>query len=46
MAGTIVGETKWEGQRKAKKRTTHMNQKKKEKASPFCGKKLSHPQRF
>jgi hypothetical protein len=28
MATTIIGETKKEGQRKAKKHTTHTNQKK------------------
>jgi hypothetical protein len=28
MAGTVIGETKREGQRKAKKHTAHMNQEK------------------
>jgi len=31
MAGTITWETKREGQRKAKRRTTHNNPKKKKK---------------
>jgi hypothetical protein len=39
---TITRETKKEGQKKAKLSTTHKNQKK-EKASPSCGSKLSHP---
>jgi len=41
MAKTIIGETKREGQRKAKRRTTHKNQKK--KISPSHGRKLFHP---
>jgi hypothetical protein len=43
MAGTILEEAKREGQRKAKRRTTHRNQKKEETASPSCGRKLFHP---
>jgi len=42
MAGTIIGETKREGQRKDKCHTNCKNQKR-ERASPSCGRKLSHP---
>ncbi len=46
MVGTIIGETKREGQRKAKRGIARRNQKKKERASPPRGRKLSHPQPF
>jgi hypothetical protein len=43
MAGTIIGEIKREGQRKAKRHTTCRNQKKRrEKINPFNGRKLFH----
>jgi len=42
MAGTITGETKREGQRRAKIRTAYRH-KKWEKANPSHGGKLSHP---
>jgi hypothetical protein len=34
---------KKEGQRKVKRHTTRKNQRR-ERAKPFCGRKLSHPQ--
>jgi hypothetical protein len=43
MVETIIGETKREGQREAKKHTTHKNKKKREKVSAFCGRKLFCP---
>jgi hypothetical protein len=43
MAGTIIGETKKEGQRKAKRHIARRNQKKGERASPSHGRKLFHP---
>jgi hypothetical protein len=43
MVGNIIGETKREGQRKAKRQIAHRNKIKREKASPFRGRKLSHP---
>jgi hypothetical protein len=43
MAKTIIGETKREGQRKAKRRTTHRNQKERKKISSSHGRKLFHP---
>jgi hypothetical protein len=44
MAETITGEAKREGQRKAKRHIVRKNQKKKkEKVSPFHGRKLFHP---
>jgi hypothetical protein len=46
MVETIIGETKREGQRKAKRRTVCKNQKKKKKTRPSCGRMLSHPWPF
>jgi hypothetical protein len=46
MAGTIKGETKREGQRKAKRHTAHKIQKKGKRANLSCGRKLCHPQPF
>jgi hypothetical protein len=47
MAGTITWETKREGQKKAKRRTTHKNQNNyKKKTSPSHGRKLSQPWSF
>jgi len=46
MAGNITGETKREGQRKAKRRIAHMNKRKRERANPFHGRKLPHPRPF
>jgi hypothetical protein len=49
MAGTILGETKRERQRKAKRCIATRGKKikkKKEKASSFHGRKLSHPWPF
>jgi len=43
MVETIPGETKREGQRKAKRHTAPRAQKRK-RASLSCGRKLSHPQ--
>ncbi len=45
MAETIKGDTKREGQRKAKRCGTFRNQKQR-RASPSCGRKLFHPQPF
>jgi hypothetical protein len=42
MAGTITGETKREGQRRPKDEQP-LRIKKRERASPPSGKKLSHP---
>ncbi len=43
MARTITGETKREGQRKAKICTAYRNQKKRERVSSSRDRKLSHP---
>jgi len=43
MVGTIIKETKKEAQKKAKRHIVHMNQKKREKTNPPCGRKLFHP---
>ncbi len=45
MARTITKETKRKGQGNTKRRTTRKNQKR-ERASPFHGRKLSHPWPF
>jgi hypothetical protein len=45
MAETIIGETKREGKERPKDVQLARN-KKKEKASPSCGRKLSHPRPF
>jgi hypothetical protein len=42
MVGTITWETKRKSQRKAKRQTSHKNQKR-ERASPSRGRKLFHP---
>jgi hypothetical protein len=44
MVGIVIKETKKEAQKKAKRHIAHMNQKKREKINPPCGRKLSHPQ--
>jgi hypothetical protein len=46
MARTMTGETKREGQRKAKRQTTRKIQKKRERVSLSCDRKLSHPWPF
>jgi hypothetical protein len=46
MAGAITEETKKEGQRNAKRHTTHKNKKKKERVNPSCCRKLFHTQPF